>query len=79
MAINPAIIKAAVQVVASEKGRKGLMIAIFVPIGILMLIICLIFYILTSPLKFLTDTYSLSANEQTAIQNRLRILFDAGK
>lgn len=69
MAINPAIIKAAVQVVASEKGRKGLLIAIFVPIGILMLMICLIFYILTSPLKFLTDTYSLSANEQTVIQN----------
>lgn len=69
MAINPAIIKAAIQVVASEKGRKGLMIAIFVPIGILMLMICLIFYILTSPLKFLTDTYSLSANEQNAIQN----------
>lgn len=69
MAINPALIKAAVQVVSSEKGRKGLVIAIFVPIGILMLIICFIFYILTSPFQFLTDTFSLSSEEQTAIQN----------
>ncbi len=69
MAINPALIKAAVQVVSSEKGRKGLMIAIFVPIGIMMLIICFIFYILTSPFQLLTDTFSLSSEEQTAIQN----------
>ncbi|HEX2926220.1 MAG TPA: M23 family metallopeptidase [Ruminiclostridium sp.] len=69
MAINPALIKAAVQVVTSEKGRKGLLIAIFLPIGILMLIICFIFYILTAPFQFLSDTFDLSLEEKAAVQN----------
>lgn len=69
VAINPALIKAIVQVVSTEEGRKGILIAIFVPIGILMLVMCFIGYILTAPFQFLSDNFGLSAEEQTALKD----------
>ncbi len=51
MAINPALVKAAVQALSTEDGCKVVLISILGPVFLLLLIICLFAYILSAPFQ----------------------------
>lgn len=55
MAINPAIIKAAITATTDEKTRKRVLILILAPTITLLLLIALILHIITSPLSMFAD------------------------
>lgn len=69
MAINPALVKAAVQVLSSKEGRKALLISILTPVFMLLLIVSIFAYVLSAPIDFLTDKLGLSGEERATIQN----------
>ncbi|PYG84335.1 murein DD-endopeptidase MepM/ murein hydrolase activator NlpD [Ruminiclostridium sufflavum DSM 19573] len=69
MAVNPLLVKAAVQVLSSKEGRKTAMTCVLTVIAILLLIICLFAYILSAPFEYLSDKFQLSGQEQETLQN----------
>lgn len=69
MAINPALVKAAVQVLSSKEGRKALLISILTPVFLLLLIVCIFAYVLMAPIDFLSSKLGLSGSERATIQN----------
>ncbi|EMS72324.1 peptidoglycan DD-metalloendopeptidase family protein [Ruminiclostridium cellobioparum] len=69
MAINPALIKAAVQVLSSKEGRKGLLISILIPVFLLFFVVCIFAYVLMAPIDFLSSKLGLSGYERTTIEN----------
>jgi murein DD-endopeptidase len=69
MAVNPLLVKAAVQVLSSKDGRKVLLTIVLTVIILLLLIICMFVYILSAPFEFLVSKLGLSGQEKEIIQN----------
>lgn len=69
MAINPALVKAAIQVLSSKEGRKGIMSIILISVFLLFLVICIFAYVLMAPIDFLSDKLGLSGSDRANIQD----------
>ena len=69
MAVNPLLIKAAVQVLSTKEGRKVVLTTVLIVIILLLLIMCMFVYILSAPFEFLVDKLGLSGEEKETIQN----------
>ncbi len=67
VAINPAIIKAAIQILSSKKGRKALLISILAPVFMVLLIVSIFAYVLSAPIDFLADKLGLSGEDKSTI------------
>lgn len=69
MAVNPLLVKAAVQVLSTKEGRKVVLTTVLIVIILLLLIMCMFVYILSAPFEFLVDKLGLSGDEKDTIQN----------
>ncbi len=69
MAVNPLLVKAAVQVLSTKEGRKVVLTTVLIVIILLLLIMCMFVYILSAPFEFLVDKLGLSGEEKETIQN----------
>ena len=69
MAINPALIKLAIQAVSTKEGRKMILISILAPVFMALLLISLIAYILSAPFDFIASKFGLSGDKSTVIQS----------
>jgi hypothetical protein len=69
MAVNPALVKVAVQAATSKDGRKIILISILIPVITLLLIVCFFSYILLTPFQFLIDTFTFSDDEKLMLKN----------
>jgi len=69
LAINPMLIKAAIQVISTKEGRKLIFISILAPVVMLLLVISLFAYILSAPFDFLESKLGLTGEESSTIQN----------
>ncbi len=69
MAVNPLLVKAAVQVLSTKEGRKVVLTTVLVVIILLLLIMSMFVYILSAPFEFLADKLGLSGEEKETIQN----------
>ena len=69
MAVNPLLIKAAVQVLSTKEGRKVVLTTVLIVIILLLLIMCMFVYILSAPFEFLVDKLGLSGEEKEIIHN----------
>lgn len=71
MAVDPktvyTIAKTAISVVTDEENRRKLVIIIFIPLIVVLLILCILVYILTSPLSFI-ENFFLSNEENIAMR-----------
>ena len=69
MAVNPLLVKAAVQVLSTKEGRKVVLTTVLIVTILLLLIMCMFVYILSAPFEFLVDKLGLSGEEKETIQN----------
>lgn len=69
MAINPALIKLAVQAVSSKEGRRLILISILGPVVLTLLLISLFVYVLSAPFDYLAGKFGLSDKESTALKD----------
>lgn len=69
MAVNPLLVKAAIQLLSTKEGRKVVLTTVLIVIILLLLIMCMFVYILSAPFEFLVDKLGLSGKEKETIQN----------